>query len=363
MGSINYYENVLDIFVEIGMGSINYYENDFEAAMLKDTAAYYSGKASNWILEDSRPHSMLKVSIPRRGVLETEEDRVSHYLHSSSETMLLEDELLSVYATQLLEKEQSGFHALLRDDKVEDLSRLYRLFSKIPQGLDPVVIILKQHVTAEGTALVKQAEDAASNKKYMIIDNLVVGDVASKRCVLRQADKRDMVGLQELVFVRKVVELHYKYLAYVNNCFQNCTHFHKALKEAFELLSNKAVAGGSSTELLATFCDKILKKCRSEKLSDEAIEETLEQVVKLVAYISDKDLFSEFYRKKLARRLLFDKSANDENERSILTKLKQQCRGAVHMKYGGNGHRFDIGKGKSSQLCGVFDKFQYLLLK
>ncbi|XP_069154848.1 cullin-1-like isoform X2 [Solanum lycopersicum] len=274
-----------------------------------------------------------------------------------------QDELLSVYATQLLEKEQSGFHALLRDDKVEDLSRLYRLFSKIPQGLDPVVIILKQHVTAEGTALVKQAEDAASNKKYMIIDNLVVGDVASKRCVLRQADKRDMVGLQELVFVRKVVELHYKYLAYVNNCFQNCTHFHKALKEAFELLSNKAVAGGSSTELLATFCDKILKKCRSEKLSDEAIEETLEQVVKLVAYISDKDLFSEFYRKKLARRLLFDKSANDENERSILTKLKQQCRGAVHMKYGGNGHRFDIGKGKSSQLCGVFDKFQYLLLK
>ncbi|TMW95021.1 hypothetical protein EJD97_009476, partial [Solanum chilense] len=231
------------------MGSINYYENDFEAAMLKDTAAYYSCKASNWILEDSCPHSMLKVSIPRRGVLETGEDRVSHYLHSSSETKLLEKvqhELLSVYATQLLEKEQSGFHALLRADfKVEDLSRLYRLFSKIPQGLDPVAIILKQHVTAEGTALVKQAEDAASNKK---------------------ADKRDVVGLQELVFVRKVVELHYKYLAYVNNCFQNCTHFHKALKEAFELFCNKAVAGGSSTELLVTFCDKILKKCRSEKL-------------------------------------------------------------------------------------------------
>jgi hypothetical protein len=42
----------------------------------------------------------------------------------------------------------------------------------------------------------------------------------------------------------------------------------------------------------------------SEKLSDEAIEETLEKVVKLLAYISDKDLFAEFYRKRLARRLL-----------------------------------------------------------
>jgi hypothetical protein len=37
------------------------YENDFEADMLKDTSAYYSRKASNWILEDSCPDYMLKV--------------------------------------------------------------------------------------------------------------------------------------------------------------------------------------------------------------------------------------------------------------------------------------------------------------
>lgn len=55
-------KNVLDIFVEIGMGQMDQYENDFEAAMLKDTAAYYSRKASNWILEDSCPDYMLKVS-------------------------------------------------------------------------------------------------------------------------------------------------------------------------------------------------------------------------------------------------------------------------------------------------------------
>lgn len=42
----------------------------------------------------------------------------------------------------------------------------------------------------------------------------------------------------------------------------------------------------------------------SERLSDEAIEETLEKVVRLLAYVSDKDLFAEFYRKRLARRLL-----------------------------------------------------------
>ncbi|KAM7278577.1 hypothetical protein ACFE04_005711 [Oxalis oulophora] len=263
-------KNVLDIFVEIGMGQMDCYENDFEAAMLKDTAAYYSRKASNWILEDSCPDYMLKAE----ECLKREKDRVSHYLHSSSEPKLLEkvqNELLSVYANQLLEKEHSGCHSLLRDDKVNDLSRMFRLFSKIPRGLDPVSSIFKQHVTAEGTALVKQAEDAASNKK---------------------ADKKDVVGAQEQVFVRKVIELHDKYLQYVNNCFQNHTLFHKV----------------RDLDCL---------------------------VVKLLAYISDKDLFAEFYRKKLARRLLFDKSANDDHERSILTKLKQQCGGQFTSKMEG----------------------------
>ncbi|KAI9201322.1 hypothetical protein LWI28_021543 [Acer negundo] len=188
---------------------------------------------------------------------------------------------------------------------------MFRLFSEIPKCLDSVSNIFKQHVTAEGTALVKQAEDAASNKK---------------------------------VFVRKVIELHDKYLAYVNDCFQNHTLFHKSLKEAFKVFCNKGVAGSLSAELLATFCDNILKKGGSEKLSDEAIEETLEKVVieetlekvvKLLAYISGKDLFAEFYRKKLACRLLFVNRANDDRERSILTKLKQQCGGQFTSKMEG----------------------------
>ncbi len=52
----------------------------------------------------------------------------------------------------------------------------------------------------------------------------------------------------------------------------------QALKEAFEVFCNKGVAGSTSAELLATFCDNLLKKGGSEKLSDEAIEDTLEKV-------------------------------------------------------------------------------------
>ncbi|KAB2016301.1 hypothetical protein ES319_D08G087100v1 [Gossypium barbadense] len=281
-----------------------------DAVITLDTGAYYSRKASSWIEEDSCPDYMLK----SEECLKKERDRVSHYLHSSSETKLSEkvqNELLVAYANRLLEKEHSGCRPLLRDDKVEDLSRMYRLYCKIPRGLDPVANIFKPHITAEGTALVQQAEDATSNQAS------------------------SATGVQEQVLIRRTIELHDKYMAYVTDCFQNHTLFHKALKEAFEVFCNKTVTGNSSAELLATFCDNILKKGGSEKLSDEVIEETLEKVVKLLAYISDKDLFAEFYRKKLARRLLFDRSANDDHKRSILTKLKQQCGGQFTSKMEG----------------------------
>ncbi|CAN1834125.1 CUL1 [Linum perenne] len=303
-------KNVLDIFVEIGMTQMDCYEDDFEKPMLGATGVYYSQKASNWIQEDSCPAYMLK----SEECLKKERDRVAHYLHSSSEGKLVEKvqhELLVNFSTQLLDKENSGCRALLRDDKVEDLSRMYRLYHKIPKGLDPVATIFKQHITAEGTVLVQQAEDAASNQSAN-------------------------GGGQEQVLIRKVIELHDKYLAYVSDCFQNHTLFHKAMKEAFEIFCNKTVGGSPSAELLSTFCDNILKKGGSEKLSDEAIEEILEKVVvKLLAYISDKDLFAEFYRKKLARRLLFERSANEEHEKSILTKLKQQCGGQFTSKMEG----------------------------
>uniref|UniRef100_A0A2N9ECE5 Cullin family profile domain-containing protein n=1 Tax=Fagus sylvatica TaxID=28930 RepID=A0A2N9ECE5_FAGSY len=193
-------KNVIDIFVEVGKGQREFYEQDFEAQMLQHSAAYYSRKASNWIAEEC---------------LKRERDRVSHYLLKSSEQKLVENvqhELLVVNAKQLLKKEDSGCCVLLRDYKVEDLSRMYRLYRKIPNGLVVFSTIFMQHVTAEGTALVQQVEDAASSQAA------------------------NGAGLQE-----------------------------QALKVALEK-SCRTVTGRSSAELLITFCDNIFKKGGSSEV-------------------------------------------------------------------------------------------------
>ena len=291
--------NVLNIFVEMGMDhSLNFYEGDFEAAMLEDNGDYYSRKAALWILEDSCPNYMLKA-----------EERVAHYLHSTTEQKLLEkvqNEILSHYQTQLLENEYSGCHALLMGDKKDDLSRMYKLFRRVPKGLEPVANIFKQHVTSKGLLIFKWVKDAVNNN----------------------ADRSDIdAAIQEHGhgFGEKIIELHDKCMNYVVDEFQGSSTFSKVLQEAFEVICDQRIEESTTAELLATFLDSVLKKSGIVKTSGHDIESVLGKAVNLLRYVSDRDLFVEFHSKKLARRLLFDESANDTaHERTILSKLKHQ---------------------------------------
>lgn len=78
----------------------------------------------------------------------------------------------------------------------------------------------------------------------------------------RCAGKAKDAGGHEQQYVSSVIWLHDKYLQYVTHCFGNSSLFHKALKEAFESFCNKTVAGSSSAELMANFCNNLLRKVR-----------------------------------------------------------------------------------------------------
>jgi len=298
-------KNVTSIFVEMGLGTMDAYQTDFEADLLEHTSSFYARKATQWIAEDSCPAYLIKAE----EYLNSERDRVRQYLHQSTESKLIskvEQQLLEQYEIELLEKENSGCAALLIDDKKDDLARMFRLFSAVPKGLLPIADIFKSHVQKEGMSLVTSTEQAALAMK-------------------KKGEKPSATTSIEQMFTRNAIELYDKYNSYVNDCFGANALFNRALKEAFEYFCNKGIAGNSTAQLLADFSDKLLKKGGSEKLSDEKMEETLEKIVKLLTFISDKDLFGTFYGKKLSRRLLQDTSASQDHERSILSKLKTQC--------------------------------------
>lgn len=78
------------------------------------------------------------------------------------------------------------------------------------------------------------------------------------------------------------------------------------------------------SEMLATFCDKILRKgvVQTER---KALEEQLEKLAMLFTHLYDKDLFLLVYRSQLARRLLNESYEDFELEQQQITRLKVTC--------------------------------------
>jgi hypothetical protein len=62
-----------------------------------------------------------------------------------------------------------------------------------------------------------------------------------------------------------------------------------------------------------------------DRLSEAQVEQALERVVSLFAYLSDKDIFAEVYRNLLAKRMLTAASASKDMERKMLSLLKLNC--------------------------------------
>jgi hypothetical protein len=52
------------------------------------------------------------------------------------------------------------------------------------------------------------------------------------------------------------------------------------------------------------------------------LEEELERVVQLFAFVADKDVFGDIYRNQLSKRILNQRSVSNDAERSMISKLK-----------------------------------------
>jgi cullin-4 len=59
--------------------------------------------------------------------------------------------------------------------------------------------------------------------------------------------------------------------------------------------------------------------------AEAEVDQKLNNVVLIFRYLQDKDVFEGYYKNYLASRLLQNKSASDEAEKSMISKLKNEC--------------------------------------
>lgn len=323
---------VLGIFVEMGMGKLDVYTTEWETPFLEDTAEFYRRTSAKWAEEDSFPEFMIKADASVAEELE----RAAQYLNAQTQERLLrvyEKEVLVTHQQKMLAKENSGLVALLENNKQGDLLRLYHLYSRVPQGLLPVGQILKNHIQKEGMELVREqrsrletakaAEQQAKGAMTDVNHPPSAGASAAAGApqpvvIVSSGEKPD--------FIQSLLALHDRYMSLVSNCFDKHAVFNKAMKEAFERFVNEQVGDSSTAQLFANYCDSLLNTGgRGAKMSETDVETQLEKLVKLFTYLSEKDVFQEFCRKQLAKRLLLDRSHSDDAERFLISKLKQSC--------------------------------------
>jgi len=287
----------VELCEKIGMGNLDAYTNDLEKPLLVSTREYYAKKREAWIVTDSTPDYLIKAE----DVLEAEKKRVNDFLNRVTESKLLkvcEEEILGKVVMELLEKEGSGCTVLLANDKSEDLKRMFRLFSRLENGRNPMAAIVESFISSMGHEII--------NQRQARLDG---GD----------KDRND-----DPVFVKALLALHAKYLNVIKEDFMGHALFQKALKDAFVEFVNKNIGLYTNAELLSTYCDRVLKS-GGEKLNETEVDETLDSVVQLFSYLTDKDLFAEIYRNQLAKRMLNQRSASNDAEKSMIMKLKVQC--------------------------------------
>lgn len=272
----------------VDLGPVVYAE-DFEKHFLAAAADFCKKEAQEYATSCDCPEYLRKAE--RR--INEESERVKRYLDPSTEakvTEVVERELIFNQMKALVEMENSGLVPLLRDDKYEDLGRMFALFRRVEGGLALIRSTMADYVRDVGKALVQDPE----------------------KC-------KDPV-----TFVQSLLEQRDKYDKLITAAFCDDKTFRNVLNQAFEQFIN---LNARSPEYISLFIDdKLRKGVKGVKgLSDSDVEGVLDKVMSLFGYLQEKDVFEKYYKQHLAKRLLSGRTTSDDAERNMLVKLKTEC--------------------------------------
>ncbi|GAA5889294.1 hypothetical protein JCM6882_000698 [Rhodosporidiobolus microsporus] len=194
---------------------------------------------------------------------------------------VLEEELIAGHVEGIAEKDTGD---MCKNGAKDDLSTLYVLLSRIGK-IDVLRKAFLEHLKSSGLALV---QDTSQDDKMVV----------------------------------NLISFRHSALTLVESCFAKSATFAAAINSAFEFFINKRE--NKPAEMMAKYLDAKLRS-GNRSMDDAELESTLNDVLYLFRFTQGKDIFEAFYKRDLAKRLLLNKSASFDAERSMLLKLKDEC--------------------------------------
>lgn len=277
-------KNLLVMFTAIGT-----YEHAFEEPFLAATDEYYRKESEKLISQCDIPTYL--VHAERR--MREESDRALRNFDARTCKPLvttIEKRIVTDHVETILNK---GFSAMCDEGRNDDIKRCFAVLSRANDHMP------------------KDSDSAHEMMKARLIDYVKgVG-----RCIVMDREK-------DSEMVQSLLDLKSRLDDLVMYSFNGSEHFHNAVNLAFESFVN--ARENKPAELIAKFVDGILRT-GNKGFSEEELETTLDKALTLFRFIDGKDVFEAFYKKDLAKRLLYDKSASLDLEKSMISKLKAEC--------------------------------------
>ena len=284
----------------------------FVTPFLSDTRSYYAAVAARHSPLSASPEALVaqakgdtsastaylalvERTLEREGALC---DNVVGATLKGSVVRIVLDEMVVEHVDAIAETDTG---ALVEQDRLADLASVYRLLGRVDRR-DVLRDAFHEHVKARGLATVMDAT-------------------------------KDDVMIPTLIALRK------RAAHVVQRAFADDPGFALAVMRAFEHVVNKRE--NKPAEMIAKFLDARLRS-GNKGMDDAELERSLDDVLAMFKYTqgtfgfvseseraltlhAGKDIFEAFYKRDLARRLLLNKSASSDAERSMLLRLKDEC--------------------------------------
>jgi cullin-4 len=262
------------------VSKLNLYNERFFPLFIENTEKYYKSVQKVWF--DSLSVSEYLHLVEKS--LKKEQERIVSYLGSQStcdNITAVETIMVKSMASNILEK---GLKGLIENNKLEDLSLLYKLLKKVDElkTLDTFICAV---IKETGVAIMQESNE---NK------NLV----------------SELLNFQEKIEVL------------ITSSFENNIKFKYSNKKVWEEFLK---VGDKIALVLAKDFDANLKKSSRIRLTEAELENRFNGMINIFKLINSKDVFEAIYFNRLAKRLLLEKSKSNDLEKSVISKLKSEC--------------------------------------
>ncbi|XP_021958442.1 cullin-5 [Folsomia candida] len=283
------------------------YRENFEKAYIEATESFYQVKATQY-LQENGVQNYMKYAFAK---LREEDARAKKYLEPSSNSILaLMDCCVGVLVTTFKDSILAECPGMIKANETDKLQLMYKLMDRVPDGISSMLKDLEDHIICAGLDDMKQWAE-----------------------VITQDSEK---------YVERLLELFRRFSKLVNQAFLDDPRFLTARDKAYKMVVNdtsvfrlelptsrqgpsvKTLPESRCPELLANYCDLLLRKTPlSKHLTTDEIEARLRDVLLVLKYVQNKDVFMRYHKAHLTRRLILDASADSEKEENMVEWLRE----------------------------------------